>query len=84
MQAESKRIPLSFGHVETIWNNRSAAHKNSDLPSRVIRGYSAYAHKQAAMYKDLRCAANLELNTVQRKVIPVLGLGGGINPFVRP
>lgn len=83
LKAEAERIPASFKHEKTVWNQRSGLHKNSSLPSRVVRGYAAYAHKQAAVYQGLQHAATHELRVVQQKVVPIVGLGGGINPFAR-
>lgn len=81
LQSESHRIPQSFKHEETVWLNRSGALKNSHYSERVTRGYEAYAHKQAAVYHRLSQSAQKELQSVQRKVVPVVGIIP-INPFV--
>lgn len=80
LKTESFRIPESFRHEQKIWLNRSGSLANAALPSRIKRGYEAYAYKQLAVYQRLEDSATAELQTVQKKVVPIVGLFG-INPF---
>lgn len=66
---ESRRIPASFRKDFDQWKIRANLSADATLPRESRAGYIAYAHKKAAMYKNLAELADLEHREVCSNVL---------------
>ncbi|KAF7325925.1 CxC2 domain-containing protein [Mycena kentingensis (nom. inval.)] len=53
LEEEWRRLPLSFAYEEKRWDDRATAIQNLTLSESESEGLTAYAAKQADMYRDL-------------------------------